>query len=237
MEQLPEPPTVALFRPDDDRLRGSAERLREAGFEPLEDPLLEVESTGRRPRDDADVYVFTSVTAAELVDEEPEGLVAAVGPKTAEALRERGIEVDVVPEEYTSGGLVDALAGTVDGVRVEVARSSHGSDVLLEGLDDAGGYVHETVLYRLEKPRDGGVKTAEAVEEGGLDAALFTSSLTVEHLLTEVDADSLEEVVVGAIGAPTRETAESYGVDVDYVADDETFESLVKGLQWHLAPE
>ncbi len=226
--------TVAVFRPDDERLERSRRALEERGHEVVADPLLEVEATGASPRDDADVYVFTSVTGARYVDEQPEGVVAAVGPKTAEALRSHGVDVDVVPDDYSSTGLVDALSDHVEGRRVEVARSSHGRDVLLDGLVDAGGYVHETVLYRLVKPEDGGRRTLEAVESGDLDAVLFTSSLTVEHLLKEVEPEELADVVVGVIGEPTRETAEEMDVDVDFVADDETFESLVEALDRHL---
>ena len=225
---------VAIFRPDDDRLERSRESLESQGYDVVADPLLEVEATGADPRDDADVYVFTSVTGARYVDPPLEGVVAAVGPKTAEALRDRDVEVDVVPEEYSSTGLVAALSETVDGRRVEVARSSHGTDVLVDGLVDAGGYVHETVLYTLEKPENGGRRTLDALESGSLDAALFTSSLTVQHLLMEVDPEDLDDVLVGVIGEPTRETAEEEGVDVDFVAEDETFESLAEGLDRRL---
>lgn len=222
---------VAVFRPDDHRLRESRELLEERGYSVVADPLLEVEATGAQPRADADVYVFTSFTGARLLDVEPSGTVAAVGPKTAEALRSQGVDVDVVPREYTSGGLVDALEDDVAGLKVEVARSSHGSTVLLRGLNDAGAFVHETVLYRLGKPEGSGEVTRDAVESSDLDAALFTSSLTVEHLMEELEAEALEDVVVGAIGEPTRETAVEHGVDVDFVAVDETFESLVDGLE------
>ncbi len=227
-------PGVAVFRPDDHRLRESRELLEERGYTVVADPLLEVEATGAQPRADADVYVFTSVSGARLLELEPSGTVAAVGPKTAEALRSQGVDVDVVPREYTSGGLVSALEGDVDGLKVEVARSSHGSTVLLRGLNDAGAYVHETVLYRLRKPEGSGEVTREALDSGDVDAALFTSSLTVEHLLEEVDAEALEDVVVGAIGEPTRETAVEHGVDVDYVSGEETFESLVEELESRL---
>ena len=36
--------------------------------------------------------------------------VAAIGPGTARALRERGVEADVVPERAVAEGLVEALA-------------------------------------------------------------------------------------------------------------------------------
>lgn len=60
---------------------------------------------------------------------------------------------------------------TVDGTRVEIARSDHGSSVLLDGLNENGAYVHETVLYRLVPPEGSG-EGADAAASGDLNAAL-----------------------------------------------------------------
>ena len=228
-------PRVAFFRPDDGRAERAAKAARERGLVPLSDPLLETVPTGATPRTDAGFVVLTSVTGVELAAEtvrDTDAVVCGIGPKTADALREAGVDVDVVPDEYTSAGLVDVLEGRVDGARVEVARSDHGSDELTDGLNDAGAYVHETVLYEILRPAGGGEKTARALDDGSLDAVLFTSSLTVEHLVevleeTGVGRGALDDATVYAIGEPTRETAESLGVEVDDVPEEETFESLL----------
>jgi len=235
-------PRVAFFRPDDHRAERAVETVRAHGMEPLSDPLLEKGETGEKPRADADYVVLTSVSGVEIAGEsvgDSEAVVCAIGPKTAAALRDEGVEVGVVPEKYTSGGLVEELDGRVGGARVEVARSDHGSDELLEGLNGAGAYVHETVLYELRRPAGGGERTARALREGELDAVLFTSSLTVEHLVEALGeaglgADALDDVLVCVIGAPTRETAESLGVEVDVVAQEATFESLAESASERL---
>lgn len=233
---------VGVFRPADERMERAKELLRDEGYEVLRDPLLEPRSTGLTPLL-ADYVVFTSLTGVVIsVDAEvdfSESVVCAIGPRTRDALEERGVEVGVVPDEYTSRGLVEALRGRVRGERVEVARSDHGSRDLLVGLNDAGAFVHETVLYELERPEGGGTATVEALVSGNLDAVLFTSSLTVEHLLDAAGKegvedemiDALGDVVVGAIGEPTRRTAEMFGVDVDFLPEQQTFESMVQGLE------
>ncbi|WP_435551158.1 uroporphyrinogen-III synthase [Natrinema sp. CGMCC1.2065] len=234
---MTETPTVAVFRPDDDRIERATELLAELGAEPVPDPMLAVEATDAVPRTDADYVVFTSKTGAELIAAagwEPTGeTVCAIGPATADALRAEGYTVDLVPEEYTSSGLVAALSDAVDGARVEVARSDHGSPVLLDGLEEAGAYVHETILYRLVRPEGSG-ESARLAAAGDLDAACFTSSLTVDHFLEaaaeagvrEATIAGLEDAVVGVIGEPTAETAAERGVDVDLVASEATFERL-----------
>jgi len=228
---------VAVFRPDDSRLRAAIELIESLGAEPVPDPMLAVEPTGTEPRADADYAVFTSQTGVDLAAEagwEPRGTVCAIGATTADRLRAAGYEVGVVPEEFSSAGLVEALADRVGGARVEIARSDHGSDVLPDGLERAGAYVHETVLYRLVRP-DGSGESAALAAAGDLDAALFTSSLTVEHFLeAATERDTREAAIgglngdcaVGAIGAPTAEAARGAGIDVDVVPEETSFEAL-----------
>ncbi|MEF8773107.1 MAG: uroporphyrinogen-III synthase [Halobacteriales archaeon] len=239
---------AAVFRPDDHRLAEAVELLESLGAIPVPDPMLAVEPTGAAPRADADYAVLTSTTGADLAADagwDPgTAIVCAIGSATAEGLRDAGYAVDLVPEEFSSTGLVEALAGDVDGARVEVARSDHGSDVLLDGLDAAGAYVHETVLYELVRPPGAG-ESAELAAEGALDAALFTSSLTVEHFLAAAEergvraaaVAGLGDAVVGAIGEPTRETAESAGVAVDVVPGTATFEALATAAVERAAPD
>ena len=234
-------PTVAVFRPDDERIDDAVVLLGELGAEPVADPMLAIEPTGQTPRADATYAILTSKTGAELAAEvgwEPgDATLCAIGPATADALEAVGYDVDLVPDEYTSSGLVERLAaepGIADAT-VEVARSDHGSPVLLEGLRELGADVNETVLYRLARPAASGESAALAASSD-LDAACFTSSLTVVHFL-EAAAErgdvpetvaGLERAVVGAIGEPTRETLADHGIEADLVASEATFETLAR---------
>jgi len=255
---------AAVFRPDDGRLAAAVELLESLGATPVPDAMLAVEPTGATAREDADYVILTSKTGVELVAEtewgatrreepneraeseatrETDTTVCAIGESTASALREAGYAVDLVPAEFSSAGLVDALEDDVDGARVEVARSDHGSDVLTDGLEDAGAYVHETVLYRLVRPPEAGV-SAERAAEGELEAALFTSSLTVEHFLEAAAARGvrddavrgLNDAVVGCIGDPTARTATRHGIDVDVVPEEASFDALAAEVVEAAAP-
>jgi Uroporphyrinogen-III synthase len=105
-------PRVAVFRPNDERIDDAVDRLSSLGAIPVPDPMLAVEPTGVTPSA-APVVVFTSKTGVELaVDagfDPDDATLAVIGPATAAAAREAGWTVDVVPEEYTSAGLVAAL--------------------------------------------------------------------------------------------------------------------------------
>src|SRR5436853_7269330 len=115
--------TVLVTRPVDQSGR-LAEALRAAGAHPLEIPTIVIEPPATwDPVDVAvtrggyDWVVFTSANgvtsflerlAAAGADQHwwRVSRVAAVGPRTAELLREAGIRVDVVPDEFVADALV-----------------------------------------------------------------------------------------------------------------------------------
>ena len=229
-------PRIAVFRPADERIDEAVELLSSLGATPVPDPMLAVEPADTTPAD-APTVVFTSKTGVELAAQAGwtpgDATLVAIGHATAAAARAVGWSVDLVPEEQTSAGLVGALRDRVAGDHVEVARSDHGSAVLLDGLRDAGATVTETVLYRLTRPDEAG-ESAERAARGELDGLAFTSSLTVEHFLDaavergvkQAAVAGVADAVVGAIGPPTARTAADNGIDVDVIPETTDFESL-----------
>ena len=238
---------VAVFRPADERLETAVELLDSLGATPVDDPMLAIEPTGAVPATEADYTIFTSKTGIELAAEagwEPgETTLVSIGSGTTAAAEAVGWNVDKEPETYSSAGLVELLSGEVDSKRVEVARSDHGSQELLDGLEAANADWSETVLYKLVRPPEAG-RSAEIAAEGELEAAAFTSSLTVDHFLAAADErgirdaaiEGLNRAVVGVIGEPTRETAEGHGIDVDIVPEEATFETLATEVVEAAAP-
>ena len=94
--------------------RELSERLRAAGHDVVECPLIEIEPLDDGPIDTSsfDWVVVTSRNGAELFPLRQTGelrRVAAVGPGTAAALRERGIEPALVPHVSTQEGLMKEL--------------------------------------------------------------------------------------------------------------------------------
>lgn len=227
--------TVAIFRPKS-RLEESRKILEDLGFEVVAQPLLVPKSKKKGPRVDCDFILFTSKTGVQyaLDNVNPNELrastICAIGPKTAGALSEFGIDVDIVPDEFSSTGLVESLKDRVIGKRVEVARSSEGTAKLIDGLNSAGAYVHETELYSLNSP-----SLSHSLDDIVAEAEifLFTSSLMVHHLL-ELAGDQdfvkkhLNDGFVGALGRPTEETLKDLGVRTDLTASKAKFSVLAR---------
>ncbi|MFD1643652.1 uroporphyrinogen-III synthase [Halohasta litorea] len=237
-------PKVAVLRPDDTRIDEAVCYLQSLEVSPIADPMLSICPTGQAPQQ-AEYCIFTSPTGVKFAEKQgwhQDGTtVCAVGHQTATALRNCGYSVDVIPSTFTSTGLVEELADEVEGNTVEIARSAHGSDVLIRGLKEAGASVHETHLYRLKRPDTAGQSVKLAVD-GELDGILFTSPKTVEHffeIATERDALSslqseLEETVIGAIGAPTERAVRRHGGSVDIIPARADFRRLAKDAVNHI---
>ncbi|WMW22429.1 uroporphyrinogen-III synthase [Methanolobus mangrovi] len=166
--------------------------------------------------------------------------VIAIGPTTRKALENLGINVIGMPGVYSSEGLVEFLCPNIKGKVVDTARSFYGSSLLIEGLKDCGAEVHETNVYTLTKP-EGDVQEdfMRRVLDGDVDVFAFTSSMMVrnffEHAVSQTTKEEVINImnnsVVAAIGIPTAQTLESYGVKVSVTPGKFTFEDILKKVQ------
>ncbi|MFC4990440.1 uroporphyrinogen-III synthase [Saliphagus infecundisoli] len=229
-------PRVAVLRPDDTRIADAVRYLRSLRVSPIADPMLTICPTGQTPQQ-AEYCIFTSKTGVNLAVQQgwdpDEETVCAVGRQTSAALRRQGYPVDIIPSTFTSRGLVEELSAKIDGRTVEIARSAHGSEVLIQGLEEAGATVHESHLYRLERPNTAGSSVSLAID-GKLDGILFTSPKTVEHFLDIADdrdqlsvlQQQVTETIIGAIGTPTERALLSESICVDVKPPTVGFDQL-----------
>ncbi|GMA87827.1 hypothetical protein GCM10025868_30770 [Angustibacter aerolatus] len=136
---------------------------------------------------------FTSVNAVRAVREKfvEFGLdarafaglkVAAVGGVTAQALREWGIEPDLLPsgEQSASGLLADwpPFDEVLDPInRVFLPRADIATDTLVAGLQDIGWEVDDVTAYRTVRAAPPAADVRDAIKTGRFDAVVFTSRL------------------------------------------------------------
>ncbi len=232
-----------------------ARLLADEGAAPIELPAIEIEPAADEAATEAaldglraGVYgwvVFTSANAVELFFGlmRERGLdarafagakAAAIGPATADALAERGIIADAVPEEYVAEGVVEALRPRLrSGERVLVPRAEGARPALIEGLSALGGQVDEVILYRAAVPKDAPAEALALLRDGGIDIVTFTSSSTVRNLaaLLDGDVECLREAMIACIGPITADTARELGLKVDVVASEHTVPGLVAALR------
>ncbi len=227
------------------------------GFTVLAAPSLEVEMAPEsefvRLRESliADsVAVFGSTTAADMcqkyfgehLPELFEGhRVYAIGSRTADRLTELGIEVSELPKEYSSYGLVDLLKEDIGGKRVVMIRSDSGTDILSEGITEAGAELIDIAVYHLN---DAGVTEdteamMDAIAEKRMDWIAFTSPMSSEvffgHMSERFGEDGFrymcQNVKVAAIGRPTAEALARLGRPVDLVPSKSTFRDMLEEIR------
>ena len=190
---------------------------------------------------------FTSVNAVRAIREKFEefgldarafaGLkVAAVGGVTAAALREWGIEPDLVPagdDEQSAGGLLavwppfDEVLDPID--RVFLPRADIATDTLVAGLQSSGWEVDDVTAYRTVRAAPPAAEVREAIKSGLFDAVVFTSSSTVRNLVG-IAGKPHPTTVVACIGPATAKTAEEHGLRVDVLAPEPSVDAVVGAL-------
>jgi uroporphyrinogen III methyltransferase / synthase len=210
-----------------------AARLRELGAAVVEAPAIRVEPLDADVPDVSayDLLCVTSPNGAhELMRRVRDARVlagpriAVIGPGTARALREHGIEPDVIPSRSVAEGLVEALAD-VPVRRALIARAEEARDVLPDALRERGAEVDVLALYRT---------VAEALDDGARAAALaadyatFTSASSARFF--HAAAGTLSGPRLVSIGPATSAALRELGFEPDVEASDHTPDGLVAAL-------
>ncbi|HEY9247252.1 MAG TPA: uroporphyrinogen-III synthase, partial [Candidatus Methanoperedens sp.] len=246
--------TIAIMRPAA-YIEESIKLARSMEFRTIAVPLIDVVDrtdanfsgfVKRVMEGEVDYVIFTSANGVEftlLKLDDPEEFikqlnkteVAAIGPRTGKALQNNGINVSIVPELYSSEGLVNSLTN-VAGKVIEIARSTHGAPGLVKGLVEKGAIVHETQVYQLISPRD--ERHTRLIQQAlaeKIDIFAFTSSMMVKNFIKLADDMGVREELIGimnkkivaAIGKPTSVTLSGFGIDVKVMPQHYTFEELL----------
>ena len=252
-------PVMAIMRPEM-HLGSSIAFLHSRGFDVIGAPMIELMDNRDNNFDgfvrrmfasETDIVIFTSANGIAFTlkkIDDPRSFihalnrtcVVAIGSKTKSALEARGVHVSLMPDLYSSRGITEMLHG-IRGDVIDVVRSSHGDPALITTLKErAGAEVHETAVYKLALPDDGRQQRLIRDALGGkIDVFAFTSAMTVRNFM-EISrsmaaesriVDMLNEKAVAAIGPPTADVLQAYGVEVDVMPERFTFEDMVDAVQ------
>lgn len=242
--------TIAVTR-DARQVSGLSESLRALGASVVQCPTIEIiEAADSSRLDDAlahanlfDWIIFTSANGVERTidrllasgrDVRSFGMakLAAIGPATAEAIRGRGLRVDVVPEEYVAESLFAALQafGPLAGARVLLARAAVARDVLPNALREAGAVVDVVEAYRTVVPEGAAATVRHLLENPDRVLVTFTSSSTVTNFKSLAAGTGFSGVQAACIGPITAAAARDSGFSVVVEATTFTTAGLVEAI-------
>jgi uroporphyrinogen III methyltransferase/synthase len=233
--------------------------LEEKGAQCLEFPTIEViPPSSWKPLDSAierlqgyDWVIFTSVNGVryffqrlERNREDVRALrgvrLGAIGPKTAAALEERGLRLDLVPAVYRAEALIDTFGQKeVRGKKFLLPRAAKAREILPEKLREMGAKVDVISAYETVRPPDKGDRVRSLLQKGEIDCITFTSSSTVENFAAMFPEEDLASLVghatVACIGPITAETALQCGLVVSVMPAEYTIEALVNKIVEHFS--
>ena len=181
-----------------------------------------------------DWIVFTSVNGVAAVGERLRGIgetrVAAVGPVTADAVRELGVEPSFVAARASED--IAAGLGSIAGARVLLPQADIADPRLADELSERGATVDAVVAYRTVQ--------VEPALWGALPLriahAIVLASGSAVRSLASI-AGSLEGIgestILVCIGPKTAAVAREVGLPVGLVADETTADGIIRSLVSH----
>jgi uroporphyrinogen III methyltransferase/synthase len=225
-------------------------KLRALGANVLELPTIRIEP----PTDlrafaelvqDSHAYdwiIFTSANGVEaffeiffkLYDDAREiggARIAAIGPATAQRVKDFHLHVDLQPEEFVAEAVVREFQkqGDVENLRILLVRAEKARDVLPKQLSALGAIVDEAFAYQtVLETRDTGAR--RQLSEEGADLLTFTSSSTVENFLA-LGLPWPKGMQVASIGPITSKTARDHGLKIDIEARRHDIDGLVQAIR------
>lgn len=237
-----------------------AEEIEALGGEPCEFPVIETKEPNdpesieklRSAMEAAESYqwlMFTSVNGVDYffrflrrfgidIRRFHAARIAAVGPKTAEALIARGLIAEELPVKFYAESLLDQLEDMLKPgekallPRGDLAREVLPKELAAKGLEAIEIDVYETVIANVQDEL-----ALEWLRDGGIHMITFTSSSTVTNFLEILKnkgikdpVKSLEGVPIASIGPITTKTIQEAGLQVTLEAEASTLDDLLSAI-------
>jgi uroporphyrinogen-III synthase len=147
---------------------------------------------------DYEYYVFMSLNAVEILfslaekinlrenilDELRKKKIISLGPSVRKSLEKNGIDTDLMPQNYSSHGLLSYLKSLDLGkeTKILIPRSSASSSFMKDALSALGLKVDEFFLYTPETNgiSDVWIDFSDLLEKGKVHSLIFTSPSSVK---------------------------------------------------------
>jgi uroporphyrinogen III methyltransferase/synthase len=158
--------------------------------------------------------------------------IAAIGPATAQRVRDYRLHVDLQPEEFVAEGVVREFQkqGGVENLRILLARAEKARDVLPNQLSALGAIVDQGFAYRTVAETRDITGARRRLLDDGADLITFTSSSTVDNFLA-LGLPWPKGMQIASIGPVTSKTVREHGLKVDIESRRHDIPGLVGAIQ------
>jgi len=172
--------------------------------------------------------------------------ICAIGTKTAKEIKKYGIKTDLIPQEFSAEGLIEAFLpphpplskGGIEGellkgIRFLLPRAEKAREVFPEKVRELGGRIDVPVAYRAIKPEYRAKRLRRFLRERKISIATFTSAATFSNFreIMGKDADELlKGPAIAVIGPVTAKAVENAGLHVEIMPKEATIEAMVEEI-------
>ncbi len=229
-------PVVAITRPKD-RAKKACEIVEKLGGSAVLAPTLDLEPVNSDSlkelvarKDELDWIIFTSPTTIVSLNKfYPEFIktldckLAVIGNKTGKLAQKNGLEVDLMPKEFTAEGLIEEFKKqNITGKTIGIPRTTSARPILPESLEKLGNEVILAEAYKSLFPMDERAinELIEKIKSKEIDAITFTSPLTVRNFFKIAKKDLAElineNLLTVCIGPITAKVLDEYGITYIY---------------------
>lgn len=151
--------------------------------------------------------------------------IAAIGPATAEAIRDRGIVPEIVAKHFVAESLFEEMKAHVKaGDEILVPRSKDARPYLVEQLREIKCNVDEVFTYETLCG-----KSRYENEIKDVDVIVFTSPSIVKNMITMVGIETIKSKTALAIGPITAKALSEQGIE-SVMCDEYSSEGILKKL-------
>lgn len=165
------------------------------------------------------------------------GKIAAVGERTARALKTHGLQADLIPKLFSSEGLISSFENImVTDKRILVPGPEKRNDSLASQLGQMGAFVEVVAVYKNRPAAEkANRQIAELKKRTNPDICTFTSPSTFSGFVSMVGEAKFVSWLasgtkVGVIGGVTKAAVINAGYKVHIVPREATLDSLVKAI-------
>jgi uroporphyrinogen III methyltransferase / synthase len=160
--------------------------------------------------------------------------ICSIGPGTSNRLKLHGLFPDLMPKQYTSVEIFNALTecNEVNGKRFLLPRADLAGRELPEKLLAAGAVVDDVEAYQTI-PGNLSPQVKEALKSGQVDIVTFTSSSTARNFASIVRKELghlPENLTYVSIGPETSKAAREEKMNIQIEAREHTIEGLVSTI-------
>ena len=162
--------------------------------------------------------------------------IAAVGPATANKLKELHLQVDLMPDEAIGSEVAKAFAEfeSIENLKICLLRAEVANPELPAALEALGAIVDDIGCYKTVAETEDPTGTAAKLLEEGADWATFTSASTVEQFHARFDLPQLlkkfPQLKLASIGPETSKVIAALGLKTAVEAKQHTIDGLVQSV-------